>query len=220
MSTEILLDIAVAAVGIALSPFPVIAITLVLGSENALIKGLTFAVGWLIGLGALVGLSFWLLVNLDSLGNQPDQSTNWVRLVFGSMLLLLAVKKWFSRSRPSEREAVPGWIKTVDTLSPSKTLALGVTLGGINPKNLAFSILFITDLLGAGFPIWSSIVYILLFLLMSSLVILGSVGYYLLAPTSAAKRLLQIKTFMIVQNDTIMMLMFFIFGLLLIGKSL
>lgn len=220
MYSEILLDILLAAVGIALSPFPVIAIMMILGSEHARSRGVAFAIGWLLGLSALILLTFFLLNNLNNFGNSDYPPTSWVRIIFGAILVALAAKKWLARAKPSQETTAPAWVATVDTLSNGKTVALGATLGGINPKNLAFSILFLTDLTQAALPLGQKMLLLLLYIFMSSLVVIVSVGYYLLATVTAAKRLQQIKTFMIVQNDAIMMFMFLFFGLLLIAKGL
>lgn len=220
MYSELLFDILLSAIVIALSPFPVIAITLVLGSTHARSNGIAFVVGWLIGLSALTVAAYFLLMNLDTVGRSSYDSIGWAQLIFGIILLLLGVKKWAARSKPKQEATIPAWVSSVGKLSVGKTVILGATLAGINPKNLVFSMLFLTDLIEADLPAASATTFIIIFIIMCSLMILGSVGYYLVRTDSSEKALHKIKTFMISNNDQIMMYMSLVFGVMLIVKGI
>lgn len=59
-----------------------------------------------------------------------------VKLLLGGALLALAARAW--QGRPSQRDhdgALPGWMQAVDTFTTPRSLAMGLALSGINPKN-------------------------------------------------------------------------------------
>lgn len=220
MYTELIFDILLSAAVIALSPFPVIAITLVLGSTHARSNGIAFVVGWLSGLSALTLAAYFVLINIEIVAGNRYDSVGWAQIIFGIILLLLALKKWQGLSKPKGEASVPAWMSSVDKLSTGKTIVLGATLAGINPKNLVFSMLFLTNLIDANVGFASTTIFIVIFIIMCSLMVLGSVGYYLVKTDSSEKALQKIKTFMITNNDTVMMYMSLIFGVVLMYKGL
>ncbi|MDF6017357.1 GAP family protein [Streptomyces sp. JH34] len=55
-------------------------------------------------------------------------------------MLRLAVKEWRGRPRGDEEVTLPKWMRTVDSFTPVKALALGTALSAVNPKNLLLSI--------------------------------------------------------------------------------
>lgn len=94
------------AVGVAISPVPIIAVILVLVSGRARANGPAFLVGWLVGLG-VVGTVVLLLAGRAeaSDGGEPATWVGVLKLVLGALLLLLALKQW--RGRPHDGEAAP-----------------------------------------------------------------------------------------------------------------
>jgi hypothetical protein len=89
------------AVGVALSPIPIIAVILMLVTPRARANGPAFVVGWLIGL-AVVG-TIVLLIASPSDANDNGEPATWVdvlKLVLGALLVLIALKQW--RGRPHE----------------------------------------------------------------------------------------------------------------------
>ncbi len=53
MLTDVIGDLLPAAAAVALSPIPIVAVVLVLGSPQARTAGPAFAIGWVVGLGAV-----------------------------------------------------------------------------------------------------------------------------------------------------------------------
>jgi hypothetical protein len=92
-------DMLPAALAVALSPFPVIAVVLVLATPQARSNGVAFALGWLAGLTGLVAIVLLVADGSDS----PDGSTwvviDWIRIAVGAAMIAVAVKKWRGRPR-------------------------------------------------------------------------------------------------------------------------
>jgi threonine/homoserine/homoserine lactone efflux protein len=114
------------AVGVAISPVPIIAIILMLATPRGRANGTLFAIGWLAGLVAL-----------------------------GTVVLLLAaVRQWRSRPAPGEEAPMPKWMAGIDRLQPLQASGLGALLAAINPKNGALTIAAASVIAGTGNPGW------------------------------------------------------------------
>nr|WP_153426530.1 GAP family protein [Streptomyces alkaliphilus] len=124
-------------VGVALSPFPIIGVVLMLGTPRARSNGPALLLGWVLGL-ALVG-TIVLLVSGGAGPGEQGEPAGWVSaldLVLGALLLWVAVKHWRERPRGDEEPALPKWMHAVDSFTPLKAGALGIVLSALNPKNL------------------------------------------------------------------------------------
>ena len=125
------------AVGVALSPLPIVAIVLMLVTPRARTNGPAFVIGWLLGL-AVVGTIVLSVVGPSDPTDDGGQAT-WVtvlQFVLGALLLLLAVRQWRSRPQAGEEPAVPKWMGTLDGFTAPRALLAGGVLSGVNPKNL------------------------------------------------------------------------------------
>ncbi|WP_340560576.1 GAP family protein [Streptomyces sp. GSL17-111] len=128
-------------IAVALSAFPIIGVVLMLATPRARSNGPALLLGWVLGL-ALVG-TLVLLVSGGAGPSDQGQPAGWVSaldLALGVLLLWVAVKEWRGRPRGDEEVTLPKWMRTVDSFTPRKALALGTALSALNPKNLLLSI--------------------------------------------------------------------------------
>src|SRR6202161_3124849 len=87
------------AVGIALSPIPIIAVVLMLTSHKARVKGPLFVLGWLVGCGVVGAIVLPVAGPTGaSKSGSPAAWVSWVKIVLGVLLLLVAARQF--RSRP------------------------------------------------------------------------------------------------------------------------
>src|SRR5688572_23160657 len=89
------------ALGVAISPIPIIAVTLTLLAPRAASTSLGFLIGWLVGIVMTV-VVFILLAGLMGDGTQDEPSTaaSWIRLALGLLLGVLAIRHWQGRPKP------------------------------------------------------------------------------------------------------------------------
>jgi threonine/homoserine/homoserine lactone efflux protein len=130
------------AVGVAISPVPIIAVVLMLATPRGRVNGPAFLAGWLLGL-AVVGTI--VLVASDGAGATDSDATpatwvSWLKIVLGVLLVLVAVKQWRGRPRAGEAGTLPKWMHAIDTFTPGRAVAMGVALSAINPKNLLLTV--------------------------------------------------------------------------------
>src|SRR5215210_6836053 len=133
-------DILPLAVGVAISPVPIIAIVLILGTPRARSNGPAFALGWLAGLSIAGGI--FLAVASGRAHEEGDGPETWVsivKLIFGLLFVLLAARIWHKRPRAGQEAQMPGWMRAIDRFTAVRSLVLGVVLSALNPKNLALT---------------------------------------------------------------------------------
>ena len=129
------------AVGVAISPVPIIAVILMLFSQRARVNGPLFLLGWVLAL-AIISAVAYVLADQGNVATSTGASDTvaWGKIVFGVLLLLLAGRQWRSKPTPGGEPAMPKWMAGIDAFSPTKALVLGVLLAGVNPKNLLLTL--------------------------------------------------------------------------------
>ncbi|HZC75122.1 MAG TPA: GAP family protein, partial [Gaiellaceae bacterium] len=129
------------AIGVAISPVPIIAVILMLFSQRARVNGPMFLLGWIVALALVSGVVY----AVADTGNAATSSTasdgiSWGKIVLGVLFLLLAVRQWRSRPKPGTDPELPKWMAGIDSLQPGKAFGLGALLAGVNPKNLILTL--------------------------------------------------------------------------------
>jgi threonine/homoserine/homoserine lactone efflux protein len=208
------------AIGVAISPVPIIAIVLMLGTPRARSNGLAFALGWLAGL-TIVGGALLTLASGNSQENDggPETWVSIVKLVLGVLFLLLAARTWRSRPKAGQEAAMPRWMQAIDTFTTGRSLVFGVLLSGVNPKNLALTIAAATTIAQTGISGGESAGALIVFILIGSLSILTPVFIYFALGTRAAVILDELKDWMAGHNAAIMTVLLLVLGAKLIGDA-
>ena len=214
-------DILPIAIGVAISPVPIIAIVLMLGTPRASSTGTAFACGWMLGLSA-VGAAMLALASGNSTSDSGSPA-NWVsflRLAFGVLFVLLAVQQWRTRPKPGEEASMPKWMQTIDTFTAAKALAAGVALSAVNPKNLALTVAAAATIAQSGISTGQEIGALVVFVLIASITILTPLVIYFTLGAKAKEILDGIKGWMAANNATIMTVLLTVLGFKLIGDAI
>ena len=117
------------AIGVAISPVPIIAVILVLFSARANANGPAFLVGWVLGV-AIVSVAVYLLAdagNASETDSGGSDTTFWIKLVVGILLVLLGIRNWRTQSDDVEKKP-PKWMASIDSLTPVKAGGLALLL--------------------------------------------------------------------------------------------
>ena len=108
-------------VGVALSPVPIIAVVLMLGTPRARANGPAFVLGWVVGLAIVGTLVLVAASGADaSEGGEPATWVDVLKLVLGCLLALVALKQWRGRPHEGEEAALPKWMQAIDTFKPGR----------------------------------------------------------------------------------------------------
>jgi threonine/homoserine/homoserine lactone efflux protein len=218
MLSQVIGELLPAAAGVALSPIPIIAVILMLGTARARSDGPAFAVGWMAGMVA-VGVIVLLLTGSADTSSTTSDGVNWVKVALGLLFFGLARRQWQSRPAPGEAPEMPGWMKTIDELQPGRAFALGAGLSAVNPKNLALTLAAAATISQSGLSTADSAVALLVFVLIASVTVVGAVVFFLVAEDKATKPLADVKQFMVQHNAVIMIVIFVILGAKLLGDG-
>ena len=110
------------AVGVAISPMPIVAMVLMLLTSKAKVNGFAFLAGWIVGI-LVAGAIVLAIVGPSNATDEgvPATWTNWLKLLLGLLLVALAVKEWKARPAPGEDTSMPKWM---DALSRARTGAV------------------------------------------------------------------------------------------------
>lgn len=209
------------ALGIAISPLPIIAGILMLMSPRARSTSVGFLLGWVFGI-VIVTTVFTLLSSV-----LPDESEDAskpilgvVQLVLGALLLLLAVKQWRGRPRGDTRPAMPPWMQKVDSMSFVAVLGLGLLLSGANPKNLLLGASAGVVLGSAALAPAETIVVIACFTVLAASTVLIPVVGYLLAADALRQPLGRLRDWLQAENAVIMTVLLLVLGVVVLGKGI
>ena len=214
-------DILPMAVGVALSPVPIIAIVLMLGTPRAKANGPAFAFGWLIGLSIAGGVVLSLAGGrAEDDGDGPATWVSLVNLVFGMLFVVVAARTWLGRPRGGDEAEMPKWMQAIDTFKAGKSFAAGIVLSGLNPKNLALTIAAAATIAGAGISTGEEIGTLAVFILLGSVSILAPLGIYFAMGSRAVTVLGALKTWMAAHNAAIMTVLLLVLGAKLIGDAI
>lgn len=213
-------DLLPAAVGVAISPIPIIAVILMLGTPRAVSNGLAFATGWVLGLVAVSTIVILVASDADDPTSDTSTGIAWVQVFIGVLFLVLARKQWQQRPRPGVQPESPKWMAAIDQFTAGKSFGLGVLLSGVNPKNLALTLAAAASIAQAGLGGGETVVAVAVFVVIGSLTVAGPVLYYLAARDSAKGALDTMKQFMSDHNAVIMMVLFIVLGVKILGNGI
>ena len=215
-------EILTPAVGVALSPIPIVAVILMLFSAKAKTNGPAFVGGWRGGFLAVVGLVLFLPApaNVSSSDGKPSTTASVIQLVLGVLLLLLAAKQWKGRPHGDEEPTMPKWMATIDKTTPIMAVGLGAFLSDVNPKNLIFNLSAGTSIVSVGTSTGGEIAAMIVYALLASLSVGVPVVWYLAAPESAGKALEKIRVWLVHNNAIVMAVLFLLLGVNIVGKGI
>jgi threonine/homoserine/homoserine lactone efflux protein len=218
---EVIGEILPLALGVAISPVPVIAVILMLLSPKAKSTSLGFMLGWVLGIVVAV-VVFTLLASVlpeaDDDASKPVAGT--VKIVLGGLLLLLAAKQWRSRPDDGSEPALPGWMGAIDTMTAARAAVLGFLLSGLNPKNLLMGAAAGIAIGSATVTLTDSVVVVAVFTVIAASTVAVPVIAYLLASARMAAPLSSLRTWLVHNNSTVMAVLLLVIGVVLVGKGI
>ncbi|MGF2948400.1 GAP family protein [Microbacterium alcoholitolerans] len=209
------------ALGIAISPVPIIAAVLMLLSPKARMTSVGFLVGWVLGI--VVATTVFVLLSQvlpdeTESGSRPILGT--IQIVLGAGLLALALRQWQGRPRPGDEPRLPKWMHTVDRISFGGALGLGALLAAVNPKNLLLAASAGATIGTAGLATGEVAVTVTVFTLLAACTVLIPVIGYLVAFARLAVPMDALRVWLSRENAVIMTVLLLVLGIVVIGKGI
>jgi len=214
-------DLLPAAVGVAISPFPIVAVVLMLVSARGRANGPAFLLGWLVGVAGAGTILLLIASGADAHEDgQPAGWVSWLKLVLGLGLLLLAAKQWRGRPHEGEEPPTPKWMGALDAFTPVKAGGAGIVLSALNPKNLLLIVAGMAAIAQTGISGGEQAVALLVFTIIAAIGVATPVVIYFALGDRSAQLLDRLKTWMAQNNAVIMAVLLLVIGVKLIGDAI
>jgi len=208
------------AIGIALSPIPIIAVVLMLTTPRARSNGPAFVGGWLLGL-AIVGVIVLAIIGPSSSSTgQPATWVSVVKIVLGVLLFLVALQQFRRRPRHGDQTPMPRWMGTIDRFKPVTSVGAGAVLAGANPKNLLLAVGGAATIAQTGIAGGKQALAYIVFALVATIGVGAPVVIYFAMGERSAGLLAEVKEWMGRYNAVIMSVLCLVIGVKLIGDAI
>jgi hypothetical protein len=209
------------AIGVAISPVPIIAVILMLFTQRAKPNSVAFLGGWVLGL-AIVGSIVLIVASIGEFDPDSGESTAAaaIRLALGLLFLAIAVKQWKGRPKHGDEPKIPKWMAAIESFTPLKALGLAALLSGVNPKNLALTLAAAVTIAQVEISTSEAAISLVVFIIIASLSVAAPVLIYLTMGEKASKTLDGWKTWLITNNATVMFVLLLVLGVVLVGKGI
>ncbi|MFG1931163.1 GAP family protein [Mycobacterium sp. NPDC048908] len=209
------------AVALAAGPLPIIAIMLILVSQDAKAKGIGFASGRVAGLALIVaaGLVIFSLVDDPALADHshPRPAMSVARIVIGVALILLAWRNWRRRNEPSKPSPLT---RRVAALTAKGSVGLGMVLSVVDPASISLGLLSGVDIAAARLPVPTAVIVACAFIVLATVTVTVPLAAYLVGGQAARDRLVGIKVWLETNEKAVMVVLFLLVGAMLIGRGI
>jgi Sap, sulfolipid-1-addressing protein len=209
------------AIGVALSPVPIIAVVVLLTSSRARSLGPVFVLGWLLGL-VVVGAVVLVVVGPSGGGNSGQRTTrvSWVMIVLGVLLVVEAVRRLRGRSGGGQEALLPAWMGAIDRLKPPVVLGGGAVLGAVRPKSLLLVVGGVAAIAQTGIAAAQQAIAYAVFAVIATIGVGAPVVIYFAMGTRSPELLGRLKGWMGRNNAVIVAVVLLVIGVTLIGDGL
>lgn len=188
----------------ALSPFPVIGIVLILAAPSGRARAVAFLAGALGGVGVVSAAILALESGAGPTeGGDPATWVSVLKLLLALALVVLAATKWRKRPRAGEAPDLPAWMGALQTLSAWRAVVMGVLLTGLNPKNLVLMAAASTAIAGSTDDPTARVAALAFFVVAACLGVIVPVAATLVLGPRAARPLDAVREWMLRHNTTI-----------------
>jgi threonine/homoserine/homoserine lactone efflux protein len=210
-----------AAVGVAISPLPIVAVVLMLVTPRGRVNGAAFVLGWVVGLAVLGAVV--LLAASGAEASEDGEPATWVsvlKLVLGLLALLLGVRQYRGRPHGDEQPGTPKWMRALDKFTPVRSAAVGLALSAINPKNMLLSVAGAAAIAQTGIDAGEQAIAYAVFVVVASIGVATPVALALALGERSREPLDRLKDWMEANNAVIMTVLLVVIGAKLIGDAI
>jgi threonine/homoserine/homoserine lactone efflux protein len=221
------------ALGVSVSPVPIIVSVLILLSPRSRANGLAFLLGWMVGVAVVVTVLTALAGYLPSDSSDgPNPVAGVLQLALGVWLLVMARRKFRPAEAAADADAevdpdtglpvprLPGWMSSIASTTPARSLRSGLLFAGANPKNVAFAAGAALTIGTAGLGTGDVALLLVIYTVIASLTVAVPVGLHLLFPVRTQQPLRALEVWLVRNNATIGVVLLLVYGVLLIGQGI
>jgi hypothetical protein len=214
--------VVVLALGVAMSPVPIVGVLVVLLGKRAHSGGLAFAAAWVLGNATAIAVAILFAGRVQA----PHQGFDlpFEGIITALLGIGLIVSAWLSRRgrfRSGKPHAVPNWVNAVDSLSPAGGAFVAFTNATTSPKNLGLAIVAGATIQSAALP-WAGapLAEAFIYVVVASLTIVTPVLMYFVYGERAEDVLGRMRTYVTEQAAAVMEIGLLVIGIVLTFKGL
>jgi hypothetical protein len=213
--SELLPGLILLAIGGSIAP-PLLLLTLLfLGSRRPLPNAGALALGYFATCAA-IGVSGLILFG----GAESIVSTvgRVISVTVGALLIFLGLRSLLKAPDPDV--SPPGWMESIDSMSPPRAFGIGVALFPLQVKNLAIFVACLNLIVASSLTLEGSILALMLVLVVFTIPVLVLIGLYAVVPRRAATMLGSLQTWMRKRNRAITVVICLVFGAFFLVRGL
>ena len=202
-----------------MSPIPILALVIILMTTKASKNAPAFLLGWVLGI-FLVGILVFLIPGNQTANGTPTFIAGLIRIILGTALLVLAIRKWQQHQNSDKPVEVPKLITRLESVGIYQSAMTGFMFSAIYPKNLVLVIAgaVIIDRIVPLFTM--QLLALLIFTALASLSIASPIIAYFIEKQKVKMMLVRWKSWLVNNNATILIILLLIFGMLLLGRGI
>jgi hypothetical protein len=213
--SELLPGLILLAIGGSVAPPLLLLTILFLGSRRPLPNATALALGYFATCAA-IGLSGLILFGgAESIVSTVGRVTS---VAVGALLIVLGLRSLLKAPDPDA--SPPGWMESIDSMSPPRAFGIGVALFPLQVKNLAIFVACLNLIIASSLSLESSIAALVLVLLVFAILVLMLIGLYAAVPRRAATMLGSLQTWMRKRNRSITVVICLVFGAFFLVRGL
>lgn len=215
-------DILTHSLAVAFSPEPILAVILMLFTPRARSNSIAFLIGWLAGILIVITivLTSGIFISDQVAERGGSDLVGWLKLAVGIILLALAVRRWRKRPRANDIIVEPAWLSIVERFGVFRSVAVGILLSGINPKNLILTLLSASHIAEARLSVMGQIGASAAFVAVACATVAGPIAAYFVMGKRADPHLHSMRRWLVTNNNTILFVIFLVFGAKFVGNGL
>lgn len=209
------------AIVVTVSPINIVAAILLLFTTRPILNASCYLAGFVVGVGAVLGVFTAVAKAADlSTDSQRSRGASALLLALGVVLLVVAVGKFRPRPAAGGIAPKPAWMDGIAGFGPGKSLAVGFTVGAVNPKNIAVALASAVAIATAGLLVGQSIGVVAVYTGLACLGVAAPIVAMLVLGDRAGEVLAGWHAWLDRNNTTMMAVLYLIFGAILVGKGI
>jgi Sap, sulfolipid-1-addressing protein len=213
--SELLPGLLVLAVGGSIAPPLLLLTILFLGSRRPLPNAGALALGYFATCAAIGVSGLILFGGAESILSMVGRV---ISVTVGALLIVLGLRSLLKAPDPDA--SPPGWMESIDSMSPPKAFGIGLALFPLQVKNLAIFVECLNLIVASSLSLEGSILALMLVLLVFAIPVLVLIGLYAAVPRRAATMLGSLQTWMRKYNRAITVVICLVFGAFFLVKGL
>jgi hypothetical protein len=197
----------VLAIGGSIAPPLLLFTILFLGSKRPLPNAGALALGYF-ATCAVIGVSGLIL--FGGAGSAVSTVGRVFSATVGALLIVLGLRSLLDAPDPDA--SPPGWMESINSMSPPKAFGVGMALFPLQIKNLAIFVACLNLIIASSLSPRGNIAALGLVLVIFAIPVLALIGLYSAVPQSASEVLGSLRVWMVKNNRTITVVLCFVFG--------